>query len=57
VSEDDKVASSERKGNSTERYQESKKTASLHKSKSQDNNSSSKVDRSTGNSVNAAPKD
>lgn len=57
VSSDDKVSSSERSGDSTERFKESKKTASLNKSKNLDQNSSSKVDRSTGNSMNAAPKD
>lgn len=57
VSFDDKVSASERKGDSIEHFKESKKTASLNKSKSLDRNSSSKVDRSSGNSMNAAPKD
>lgn len=57
VSSDDKVSASERSGDSTERFKESKKTASLNKSKNLDQSNSSKVDRSTGNSMNAAPKD
>jgi hypothetical protein len=57
TSSDDKVSSTKRKSQSTERFNESKKTASLNKSKSLDQNSSNKVDRSTGNSVNAAPKE
>lgn len=58
VSSDDKVSSTNKKGESTDSYRENKKTASMNKSKSLDQNNSSKVDRSTGNSVNAAaPKD
>ncbi len=57
VSDDYKVSSTNKMGDSNEHYKEAKKTASLNKSKSIDENSSNKVDRSSGNSTNAAPKE
>lgn len=55
ISADAKVSRSERAGDSNEHYTESKKTASLSKSKSMDKSNSSKVDRNSGNSMNATP--
>lgn len=57
VSRDAKVSASVRDSDSRERFREVKKTANMSKSKSRDQSSSSKVDRSAGNSMNATPKE
>lgn len=57
LSSDDKVSSTKRNGDSTERFKESKMTASKNKSKSIEDSSGSKIDRSTRTSMHAGTKD
>lgn len=57
LSSDDKVSSTKRNGDSTERFKESKKTASMNKSKNIEDSSGSKIDRSTRTSMQAGTKD
>lgn len=52
-SSDDKVSLTSKDGVSVDRFKESKKTASMNKSRSMDSNNSSKLNRSSGNSTNA----
>lgn len=57
TSADRRESYAERESDSRERFREAKKTASMSKSKSMDRSSSSKVDRSSGSSMSAAPKE
>ena len=57
TSADRRESYAERESDSRERFRESKKTASLNKSKSLDRNATSKVDRRAGSSMNAIPKE
>jgi len=57
LSADERISSSKRRGISTERYREARNSAGLTQSKSLDQNSGSTLDRSSGNSIHAAPKE
>lgn len=55
ISSDNKVSLTNKDGVSVERFKEAKKTASMNKSRTIENNNSSKLNRSSGNNMNATP--